>query len=159
MIEGFSVDEVDFKIIDILKQDARISFSKIAQKLGVGTDSVIRRYKKLLKTGIISKPTIVLNSRMCGFQGIVDFYIKIQSGTDVNDVIAQLGKIKNVNKISRTLGDIDLLCNAFFSDFEDLVKLTRSVKAIDHLLSVEVSVYVGPDWLIPLDFEVGHTHI
>ena len=64
-----------------------------------------------------------------------------------------------MNKISKTLGDVDLLCNAFFTDFKDLVELTRSVKALEHLLSVEVSVYVGPDWLIPLDFQVGKTHL
>ncbi len=153
------MDEVDFKIIDILKQDARQPFTKIAKKLGIGRDSVIRRYKKLLKTEIISKPMLVLSSRICGFEGIVDFYIKVQSGTDVKDVIAQLGKVKNLNTISRTLGDVNLVCNAFFTDFKNLVELTRIIKAFDGLLSVEVSVYVGPDWLIPLDFEVGHTHI
>ena len=152
------MDEVDFKIIDILRQDARIPFTKIAQKLGVGTDTVIRKYKKLLKTGIISKPMLVLSSRICGFLGIVDFFIKVQSGTDVNDVIVQLGKVKNLNSISKTLGDVDLLCNAFFTDCKNLIELTQTIKALDDLLSVEISVYVGPDWLIPLDFEVGHTH-
>ena len=153
------MDEVDFKIIDILKQDARIPFTKIAQKLGVGTDSVIRRYKKLLNTGIISKPMLVLSSRICGFLGIVDFYIKIQFGHYVNGVIDQLGKIRNLIFISKVLGDADKLCTAFFTDCEDLIRITRAIKALDNLRSVDVSVYVGPDWLIPLDYEVGNTHI
>jgi Lrp/AsnC family transcriptional regulator for asnA, asnC and gidA len=153
------MDEVDFKIMDILKQDARTPFTKIAQKLGVGTDTVIRRYKKLLNTGIISKPMLVLSSRICGFEGCVDFYIKLQQGKDVDETIAQLAKIRNVTLVGSTLGDIDILCGAFFTDFKDLIKLTQTIKVLDSIYSVGVSVYMGCDWTIPLDYEIGHNHL
>jgi DNA-binding Lrp family transcriptional regulator len=47
------MDQLDIEIIEILQRDARIPFSKMAKNLKVGIDTILRRYNKLLKTGII----------------------------------------------------------------------------------------------------------
>lgn len=153
------MDELDSKIIDLLKQDARMSFTKISEKLDVGTDTVIRRYQKLLKTGIISKPVLVLSSKVCGFLGIADFYINLQPQRNVNDVVDEISKIKNIFSIARMLGDFDLLVSAFFTDILDLDKMTRFIKAINNIRSVDVSIYVGPEWTIPMDVDIGKTYL
>ena len=41
------------EILSILSKDARTPFVKIAKKLGIGEDSVFRRFKKLQDDGVI----------------------------------------------------------------------------------------------------------
>lgn len=146
------MDEIDFKIIDLLKQDARMPFTKIAKKIGMGTDSIIRRYKKLLRTGIIGKPTIVLNSKICGFEGCADFFIKLKLGKEVNEILPQLNSIRNLVMITRMLGDADIFCTVFFTDYTNLAELTKNVKSLEPVHSVDVSVYIDYEWPLPISY-------
>lgn len=47
------LDEIDMKIIDELNGAGRASFSEIANRIGSSTDTVNRRYNKLIQNGII----------------------------------------------------------------------------------------------------------
>ncbi|PVX23458.1 MAG: transcriptional regulator, partial [Candidatus Bathyarchaeum sp.] len=57
------MDQTDYKIVRILCKDARTPFQRIAKTLGIGTDTVIRRYNKLKEDGVILGSTVVLNSK------------------------------------------------------------------------------------------------
>ena len=71
------MDDVDWQIIDMLLKDARKPFSDIGKALGLGKDSIQRRVVKLRERGILGTPIAILDARKCGFEGIIDFFIKI----------------------------------------------------------------------------------
>src|SRR4030042_2964757 len=144
------MNDVDREIIDLLRRDAKTPFSKIAKTLNLGTDTVMRRFKKLLKQGIISNPTIFLDSYLCGFEGLVDFLIKIKSGADAEGIRVQLTKLENVILTARTMGDHDLYCSVFFRNFGKMIELSEKIKKIEDIISVEPIIYVAQKWAIPL---------
>jgi circadian clock protein KaiC len=55
-----SVDDIDSKLIDILKRDARTPASKIAEVLGISRMTVKNRMKRLEELGIIRQYTVML---------------------------------------------------------------------------------------------------
>lgn len=54
------MDELDKKIIQILREDSRIPMTKVSKELGVPETTLYFRINKMLKDGIIEKFTIVL---------------------------------------------------------------------------------------------------
>lgn len=52
------LDEYDMKILDILSENSRMSYSEIAKKLGLTRQTVKSRIEKLEKEGVIEKYTI-----------------------------------------------------------------------------------------------------
>ena len=59
MIENkIKVDDKDRKILDLLKENSKLSTSKISKKLNLPITTVFHRMKKLEKNGVIKKYTI-----------------------------------------------------------------------------------------------------
>lgn len=56
------IDEIDLKIINILKEDSRVSFSEIARELKLSRQTVKSRISRLEKEDIIEKYTVKLAS-------------------------------------------------------------------------------------------------
>jgi Lrp/AsnC family leucine-responsive transcriptional regulator len=52
------LDSIDIKILEILRKNARISISSVAQRLGMSANATRHRYKKILKSGIIKQTFI-----------------------------------------------------------------------------------------------------
>ena len=77
------MDEIDREIIRILSKDARTPFSRIGKMLGIGTDTVFRRFKKLQQDDIIQGCSVVLDSRSCGFMCLIGFYAKTKPGASL----------------------------------------------------------------------------
>lgn len=70
MLRSDTVDETDKKIISILKEDSRTSYTKISKLVNMSIPSVVDRINKLNEKGIIEKYTIELNHKNLG-QGIL----------------------------------------------------------------------------------------
>jgi len=73
---------VDQKIIKLLMKDAQMPFSKIAEQLGVGTDTVIRKYHRLKKEGVIHNASVIVDLEKCGHKGNVFFLASVLAGLD-----------------------------------------------------------------------------
>jgi len=59
-----SMDKLDKRIIRTLQQDSRLSFTKIAERVGTSTATVSDRVKKMQNSGIIRGYTALLNTSM-----------------------------------------------------------------------------------------------
>lgn len=56
-----NLDDIDLKIIKMLKKDSRMSFRKISSVCGVSETSIRRRVKKMLDGEYIKQFTIIIN--------------------------------------------------------------------------------------------------
>ncbi len=144
------MDKIDAQILEILINNARTPFSQIAKTLHVGTDTVFRRYKRLLKRGIITKATLVLDSRVFGFENIVDFLIKLRPNADRDKVHSELAKFENLSCIAKTYGDHDLYISMYFKDFSQIIETIRKIKQIVEIVGLEPLFYLEQTWTIPI---------
>ena len=55
-----AIDDIDFKLLDILKRDARTPASKIAEELGISRMTVKNRMKRLEDMGVIRQYTVMI---------------------------------------------------------------------------------------------------
>ncbi|MEM4162284.1 MAG: winged helix-turn-helix transcriptional regulator [Thermoplasmata archaeon] len=57
--KNLKIDEIDIKILEILKDNGRISDSEIARKINVSNDTVKRRRERMEKEGIIKIKALI----------------------------------------------------------------------------------------------------
>ena len=64
--ENYTLDNVDFAILNCLKENARMTSSEIGKKINLSVSAVIERIKKLEKNQIIQGYTVSLNQAKMG---------------------------------------------------------------------------------------------
>ena len=62
-----NIDEISLKILGLLQENARMSYTEIGQTIGMSSSSVKERVQRLEETGIIDKYTIKLNNEKLGY--------------------------------------------------------------------------------------------
>ncbi|MFX1339400.1 MAG: Lrp/AsnC family transcriptional regulator, partial [Promethearchaeota archaeon] len=100
------MDVIDLKILEELKQDSRISFNEIAEKIGKTEATIRRRVKKLKDDGTIKKFTITyeLNSKPK-----TRATVKIEPDfKDIKRILNELIDIEEITDIWRLSGDCGL---------------------------------------------------
>ncbi len=100
------IDVIDLKIIEELKQDSRISFNEISQKIGKTEATVRRRVKKLVQEGVIEKFTIEYNINS---KPKTRATVKIEPNfKQIKKIISELKNIEEISNIWRLSGDCGL---------------------------------------------------
>jgi DNA-binding Lrp family transcriptional regulator len=152
------MDEIDWKIIDMLLRDARKTYSEIGNTLNLGKDTIHRKVKKLHKKGILGTPTIILNSEKCSFEGIVDFFINYNiECEDLKNIKNQFSNLPFILSIADTLGDYNLYISSFFRSFNDVKEIVQTIKKNSCVSSYEMVIYsknISNPLLVP--FIEGH---
>ncbi len=143
------MDEIDSEIIRILCNDARTPFKKIGKMLGIGTDTVFRRFDKLKKEGIITGSTIILSSKACGIKGLCGLFIKLKSGSNSSIVKDKLMKTTWLIMAHPTWGEYDFYVDLFFRDFQEIADVIAILRKIKEVVSIEPMMYTLQEWSIP----------
>ncbi len=119
-------------------QDAQTPFSEIAKKLGMGTDTVVRRYNRLKDEGVIHYPSVIIDIEKCGFKGNAYISISITNSADTTVMYEQLSQITNVLTVVFTLGEWDLWVHAIYSDLKDLMRLNHEIAKVDGIKDIAI---------------------
>jgi len=130
------LDETDHQIIDRLTKNGRLSFSKIAEELGLSTNTIVRRYEKLLKNKII-KVTIQFNPIELGFQAMLDLNLSVSNQSEINAIADRLSRIVGVSYIVKVGGNFDLMVVALVKDCKDIIKISDEVFKIPNIKKID----------------------
>ena len=116
------LDELDRKIVKLLIQNARMSYSEIGQQVGISRVAVKMRVQALEKKGIIEEYTTVINPQK--ISGAVSCYFEIETAPDTLMQVAGLLKENDtVTQIYRVTGKSRLHVHAVASSNEEMEKL------------------------------------
>lgn len=116
------LDELDQKIVDLLIQNARMSYSEIGQQVGISRVAVKMRVQTLEQKGIIEEYTTIINPQK--ISGAVSCYFEIETKPDtLAEVAGILEKNDTVTQIYRVTGKSRLHVHAVASSNEEMEKL------------------------------------
>lgn len=101
------LDELDQKIIQLLIENARISYSDIGKETGISRVAVKARIQALEKKGVIEGYTTIINPQK--ISGAVSCYFEIETKPDqlpqvtgilhTNDIVTQIYRVTGRNKL------------------------------------------------------------
>ena len=116
------LDELDKKIVDLLIQNARMSYPEIGQQVGISRVAVKMRVQALEQKGIIEEYTTIINPQK--ISGAVSCYFEIETKPDtLAEVAGILEKNDTVTQIYRVTGKSRLHVHAVASSNEEMEKL------------------------------------
>jgi len=116
------IDGLDFQILKLISNDARIPTSDIAKKLNVTTDTIVNRIKKLIKKEIIKGFRISLDFSKLGYQWHkID--IDLKDHKKLQSILEYLKDNPHFVAINKALGYVDL-------ELEFILKNTNEIHQI-----------------------------
>ena len=128
------LDALDQKIVSLLIENARMSYSDIAQRVGISRVAVKMRVQALERRGVIEGYTTIIDPQKLG--GAVSCYFEIETAPQalakVTDI---LDGCDTVTQIYRVTGKNKLHVHAVAASAEEMERLIREV--IDPLPGVK----------------------
>jgi len=107
-IQNNILDDKDKQIIEMLKKNARISYTEIARRLGLSDVAVLKRVRKLEQAGIIKKYTIVLDPKKLGYNTISITGLDVEP-ENLFKVLEYLKEKEYVKYLAITSGDHSII--------------------------------------------------
>ena len=144
------MDDVDRKIIRLLQQDARKSFNKIADSLGIAVGTAYNRVKLLEDKGILKGYTILLDSAKLGY-GLTALILIEAEGRYLPEVEKELAKLDEVICIYDITGDYDIAVVARFKNRNALNNFIKSTLKMPHVSRTVTNVVLN---VVKEDFRV-----
>lgn len=130
------LDEIDRKIIEALREDARIPFTEIGKELRISDATVHFRVKKMLKAGIIRKYTVSVNESV--YESRISCYmlIKVRHGK-IDEISKQLVTIERVNAVQEVHGSNDIIIKIGAMDLEGLRNVITKIQENPNIVTSE----------------------
>lgn len=118
------MDELDSKIIEMLKEDGRASNAKIARSVGVSEGTIRRRLKRLIDEEYIRIVAMLDPGKMgYGSEALIGVQVDPNRTDEVADGIARL---QEINWIAVTTGSYDIFAWATVQSSEVLGVFLRT---------------------------------
>ena len=126
------IEDIDLQILSLLQEDCRLSFNKIARKLGISVGTAFNHVKNLEKKGIINGYTVTLDSSKLGYSLTVIIMIQAE-GSFLADVENEISKNANIVAVYDITGDYDAVALAKFKDRASLNSFIKNLLALPHI--------------------------
>jgi len=130
------MDEIDNRILEILKKNSRVSFNEVSQIIGKTEATVRRRVKNLIEKGIIQKFTIDFN-----LDNKPKTFATIKIVPDLKDIkriLSELIEIVEITDIWRLSGDCGLMLKVEIASIEQInplieekISQIKGIKIVD----------------------------
>ncbi len=114
----FVLDEKDKRILAILKDDARKSFTDVATKMNLSEGAVRKRVKSLVKNKIIRRFTIEASEELYPVRSIV--MIKLSPKAPFNKILEYIKKMSGLYAVHPITGNFDIFVDIGSTNTSDL---------------------------------------
>jgi len=146
-----SLDDMDYAIIDLLREDGRLPYRAIARELGLTETTVRTRVKRLEESGTM-RVVAVTDIEAAGYQMLLAIGVQVENRppSDVATDLAELPEIFSVNVVVGT-HDVEVLVVA--EDQEALNRLlARVLSTVPGIRRLTPSLAMDvlknqPDWV------------
>jgi len=118
------MDETDIKILKKLLLDARMSYRKVAEEIGVSPPTVLARVEKLESEGIVRSYSALLDHEKLGYDLTAIIEITATKGK-VLDLQKQIAKFPNVCAVYDITGLTDIIVVAKFKNRKELSNFVK----------------------------------
>lgn len=123
-IEG--LDKIDNLILEILKDNARMSYTQIGNQVGLSRVAVKNRIENMEKVGVIKGYKTMLDATKV--PGGIKFFVDIEAVPEFyEDVVEMLSYDSRVRQIYSTTGSCKIHVCGFASSNEDVSYFTRNL--------------------------------
>jgi len=123
--------DINDKIIEFLKKDARTPFLQIAKRLNVSEGTIRKRVKDLVKKGTIKKFTMETSSEAAA---IIEIITNPETATD--KISSSIKKL-DVGTVLEVAGRFSILCHVNTKNLSEINEIVEKIRAIKGVMQTE----------------------
>ena len=136
----FKLDEIDYKVLDLLIDNSRIPYTDIAKKLLKSAGTVHVRIKKMEDAGIISGSSLKLDYKKLGYTFIAYIGIFLEKTHLTNEVLEKLNSIPFVTVAHITTGRFNIYCKIRSKNTNHAKEIIFMIDDIDGVSRTETMI-------------------
>ena len=144
------LNEKDLKILEVLKQNAKLTIKQIAKKAGMPATTVYNRIKRMEKSGVIKSYTVTLNSKKMGKNVsayiliTVDYKLLKEIKTTQHELAKKFRMHKFVEEVDMITGTHDIILRIAVNDMDQLDEfVTRYLRNVDGVEKTQTMVILS----------------
>jgi DNA-binding Lrp family transcriptional regulator len=127
-------DDTDRKLLDLLRQDGRMPYADLAERVGLSRGATRARVIRLLDAGVVAvagmvNPTAFGMTQMCGFQ--------VHLADDGADALTTIRQLDAVDFLARTIGRCDAIGTLITRTRADTIECLDRIRALDGVRDIE----------------------
>jgi len=136
------LDNLDWKILQILQENAKQTYTKIGRLLGVAHSTVYDRIRTMEKYGIIKKYTAVVDLEKIGIKHVTAIMTVFTNPKESEKVAKRLSESKEVLEVSASLSEnLSIIAKVVAEDQNRLhLFIAQSVAPLPGVLRVRTSI-------------------
>jgi len=136
------MDDLDYKMIALLRSDARRSVASLAAELGVSRATIRSRIDRLIESGVIRGFTIAVhdNATRNLVRGLMMIEVEAKAS---NKVVKRLYGYPEVRKLHSTNGHWDLVAELVAGSLEEFDELLNRIRTVDGIKSTDTSILLA----------------
>mgnify|MGYP000324196723 FL=1 len=136
---GVKIDSIDKEILRMLQDDARISFKKIAEKIGVSEATIFVRVKKLRKNGVIKRFTAIVSPDLLG-KNLTAFVLINTEPKNLEHVLNALSNMDDVYEVYDVTGTYYVIVKIRTENRKTLAEIIDKIGMIDGVTRTETAI-------------------
>ncbi len=136
-----SVDNLDFGILDLLRQNARAGYGDIGDRVGLSASAVKRRVDRLVADGVIRAFTIQVDPAVDGMatEAYVELFCRGTVAPDeLKRILSQEPEVVDASTVSGSADAIVHIRSRDIPSLEDALVRVRIAPSVDHTRSAVV---------------------
>jgi Lrp/AsnC family transcriptional regulator for asnA, asnC and gidA len=107
-MQGVEIDERDLRILELLEDNARMPWRRLAKMLGVSEATVYLRIRRLESLGILRGFTARIDPSRLGLRSVMFVFLKVEPGR-LEEVREEIKKLPYVVEAYEVSGDYQVL--------------------------------------------------
>ncbi len=147
------IDNTDITILRALQLDARTKYTDIAKQCEVSVDTIIKRFKKLRRNGLVTGTTILLDPRKFGKEVIANFSIDAEPSC-IDEVTRFLNEQDGIIFATHSMGNYDVFAIAMKRNMNEMNTLKETIQSHTKVNDVQTNIWVDQFLLCPQNFEL-----
>jgi len=126
MIEENMLDELDYKILNLISNDARISFLEVSRICGVSGAAVHQRVQKMIANGIITGSEFWLDLKKIGYQTCAFLSLHFSETANLDVIVERLKEIREIVECHSITGEYDIFVKIYALNNSHLYEIIQN---------------------------------
>jgi len=131
------MDDVDLKLLELLKEDGRASYIDLGKKLNLSEAAVRRRVRKMVDDGIIKRFTLEIKERE---RAMALTLLSAAPNAPTYDVANRITKINGVEKVYEITGQYDIAVLISGPNIAEVNKVIDEIRKADGVVNTNTVI-------------------
>jgi DNA-binding Lrp family transcriptional regulator len=137
------LDDTDLRILRMLREDGRRTFSEMATEIGLSVAAVKRRVDRLRESGVITGFTVQIDHAKVGWPIEAFIELRFSGSTPGSDILRAATTVPEVQSVYTIPGDPDALAHIRARSLEHLQQVVDSLRRTGNVTGTKTLITLG----------------